>query len=108
MFAAGVPLSTPAEVSVTPLGSAPVSLKVGAGTPVAVTANDPAVPTLNVVLLALVIVGAWFKLKVATTVVVLPPLKLATHVPVPLQALQLVNVDPEIAEAVNVVLPLAL
>ena len=53
-----VPLRTPAEVSVTPLGRVPVSLKVGAGTPVAVTVNDPAVPAVNVVLFALVIVGA--------------------------------------------------
>ena len=38
-----------------PLGSAPVSLNVGAGEPVAVTVNVPAVPTVNVVLFALVI-----------------------------------------------------
>ena len=57
---AGVPASTPvAAVKVTPVGSAPVSLKVGAGVPVAVTVNVPAVPTANVVLLGLVIVGAW-------------------------------------------------
>ena len=31
----------------------------GVGVPVVVTVNDPAVPTTNVVLLALVIVGAW-------------------------------------------------
>ena len=60
MFVAGVPLSTPAVLRATPLGSAPVSEKVAAGKPVAVTVNDPAVPTLNVVLLALVMVGAWF------------------------------------------------
>jgi len=52
-----VPLSTPADVKVTPLGSVPVSLKVGAGKPVAVTVNDPAVFATNVVLAALVIVG---------------------------------------------------
>jgi hypothetical protein len=34
-------------------------VKVDAGKPVAVTVNEPAVPTLNVVLLALVMVGAW-------------------------------------------------
>jgi hypothetical protein len=61
--AAGVPLSTPAELNVTPLGNAPVSVKVGTGGPVAVTVNEPAVPTLNVVLFALVIVGAWFTVR---------------------------------------------
>src|SRR5207302_2952102 len=40
VFAAGVPLSTPADERVTPLGSAPVSLKVVAGKPVAVTVNE--------------------------------------------------------------------
>jgi hypothetical protein len=59
VLAAGVPLSTPAEVKVTPAGSVPVSLKVGAGIPVAVAVNDPAAPTLNVVVAALVMVGAW-------------------------------------------------
>jgi len=45
-------------LNVTPAGSEPVSLSVGAGVPVAVTVNVPAVPTVNVVLLALVIDGA--------------------------------------------------
>jgi len=54
-----VPLSTPAALKVTPLGRAPVSVNVGVGKPVAVTVNDPAVPTTKVVLLALVMVGAW-------------------------------------------------
>ena len=62
VFAAGVPLRTPAALRVTPLGSAPVSLKVGAGKPVAVTVNEAPVPTVKVLLLALVIVGAWFTL----------------------------------------------
>jgi hypothetical protein len=56
--AAGVPLKTPAELKVTPEGNAPVSLNVGAGKPPAVTVNVPADPTVNVVLFALVIVGA--------------------------------------------------
>ncbi len=43
----------------TPLGSAPLSLKNGVGEPVVVTVNAPAVPTVNVVLPALVMVGAW-------------------------------------------------
>jgi hypothetical protein len=63
--AAGVPLSVPvAAVNVTPLGSAPVSLNVGAGSPTAVTVNVPAVPTVKVVLLALVIAGAWSTVSV--------------------------------------------
>jgi hypothetical protein len=45
-------------VNVTPVGSAPVSLRVGAGVPVAVTVNVPAVPTANAALFALVMVGA--------------------------------------------------
>jgi hypothetical protein len=57
--AAGVPLSTPAAVKVTPVGSAPVRLNVGAGKPVAVTVKEPAEPTVKVVLFALVMAGAW-------------------------------------------------
>jgi hypothetical protein len=53
VFAAGVPLSTPAE-NVTPAGSAPVSLKAGAGKPDVVTVNEPELPTVNVVAAALV------------------------------------------------------
>jgi hypothetical protein len=57
----GIPLSTPVVVlNVTPLGKAPVALNVGAGNPVAVTVNEPEAPTMNVVLFALVIDGAWF------------------------------------------------
>ena len=40
------------------LGRDPVSLNVGAGKPVATAWNDPLVPTVNVVLLLLVIAGA--------------------------------------------------
>jgi hypothetical protein len=40
-----------------PLGRAPLSEKVGTGEPVAVTVNDPAVPTVKVALLALVMTG---------------------------------------------------
>ena len=58
---AGVPLSVavpfPLFVKVTPLGSAPDSVRDGVGDPVVVTVKLPAVPTVNVVLLALVIVG---------------------------------------------------
>jgi len=63
--AAGVPLSTPVPaLNVTPLGNVPDSLNVGVGVPVAVTVNVPAVPTVNVVLLALVITGAVFTVSV--------------------------------------------
>ena len=59
MFAAGVPLSTPVfAFKVTPPGSAPLSVKVDAGKPLAVTVNVPAVATLKTVLFALVIAGA--------------------------------------------------
>ena len=54
-----VPLSTPAEVKVTPVGRAPVSVKVGAGNPVAVTVNELAVPAVKILLAALVMAGAW-------------------------------------------------
>ena len=61
--AAGVPLNT-LPVSETPAGNVPVFVIVGAGKPVATTVNDPAVPLVNVVLLALVIAGASFTLSV--------------------------------------------
>src|SRR5512143_2940669 len=53
-----MPLSKPAESSVTPLGSEPVKLNVGNGVPVAVTLNEPALPTVNAVLFALEMLGA--------------------------------------------------
>jgi hypothetical protein len=57
--AAGVPLNTYVDaLNETPVGSAPVSVILGVGIPVAVTGNDPATPTVNVVLLALVNAGA--------------------------------------------------
>ena len=59
---AGIPLRVPVPLwlstKVTPLGSVPVSVRVGVGVPVVVTENVPAAPTVNVVLLALVITGA--------------------------------------------------
>jgi hypothetical protein len=45
-------------LNVTPLGSAPVSASVDVGDPVVVTVKLPAVPTVNVVVFALVIEGA--------------------------------------------------
>jgi hypothetical protein len=51
-------------LNVTPAGNVPVSLNVGLGVPVAVTVNVPAVPTVKVVLFALVITGAVFTVSV--------------------------------------------
>jgi hypothetical protein len=66
--AAGVPLSVavpfPLSTNATPLGSVPVSLSDGVGAPVVVTVKLPAVPTVNVVVFALVIAGAWFTVSV--------------------------------------------
>jgi len=60
--AAGVPLSfavpLPLSTKVTPLGRAPVSVKLGAGKPLVVTVKVPAEPTVNVVEAPLVIAGA--------------------------------------------------
>ena len=58
----------PAALRVTPLGNAPDSLKVGAGEPVAVTVNVPALPTVNVVAAALVNAGAWVTVRVTFAV----------------------------------------
>jgi hypothetical protein len=59
---AAVPLNVavpfPLLTNVTPVGRAPASVREGVGVPVAVTVKLLAVPTVNVVLLALVIVGA--------------------------------------------------
>ena len=67
--AAGVPESTPVVVlSVTPEGSAPVSEKIGAGKPIAVTVKVPAVPVVNVVVFAEVITGAWLIVNVKVCV----------------------------------------
>ena len=57
MPAAGVPDRTPEELNVTPEGRDPASENVGAGNPVAVKVNEPAVLTVNVALFALVIAG---------------------------------------------------
>lgn len=71
--AAGVPLSTPVvEFKVTPEGSAPVSLNVEAGKPVAVTVNVPADPTVKVVPVALVIAGAKPTVRVKFCVAFVP------------------------------------
>jgi hypothetical protein len=51
-------------LSVTPVGSAPVSENDDAGNPLVVTVNDPAAPIVNAALVALVIAGASFTSKV--------------------------------------------
>ncbi len=59
MPGSGVPLRRPAADNVTPAGNVPaVTLTVGAGKPVITTLNEPALPTVKVVLFALVIAGA--------------------------------------------------
>jgi cell division protein FtsL len=65
--------------NVTPLGSVPLSLSDGVGVPVVVAVKLPAVPTVNVVLLALVIAGAWSTVSVKHWVAV-PALLLAVIV----------------------------
>src|SRR5215204_493884 len=60
-----VPPSTRvAGVKVTPVGNVPVCDIVGVGKPVVVTVNVPGVPTVNVVLAALLIAGACWTLSV--------------------------------------------
>jgi hypothetical protein len=57
--AVGTPLNTfVAALNVTPLGSAPISVSIGVGEPIVVTVNDPTTPTVNVVVFAVVMVGA--------------------------------------------------
>jgi hypothetical protein len=56
--AAGVPLSTPPELRLTPVGRAPVPLKVDPGKPEAVTVKVPELPVLKVAWFRLVMEGA--------------------------------------------------
>jgi hypothetical protein len=86
--AAGVPLKAfVAGLNVTPLGSAPLSLTVGAGIPVAVTVKEPARPSVKAVLLALVIAGGWVGENLATKAALkgpnlsLPSLKVVWNAP---------------------------
>jgi hypothetical protein len=85
--AAGVPLNVPVPLPLstkaTPLGSAPVSVKAGVGKPVVVTEKVPAVPTINVVPLALEITGpvfSGFTVRVKAWVVGAPTPLLAVKV----------------------------
>ena len=57
---ANFPLPFPLSVKVTPAGSAPVSVKEGAGKPVVSTPNSSEVPSVNAALLRLVMAGASF------------------------------------------------
>ena len=50
---------SPLSTKVTPEGSVPLSLSAAVGVPVVVTVKLPAVPVVKVVLVALVITGAW-------------------------------------------------
>ena len=80
----GVPLIVPvAALNVSPLGKAPVSVKVGAGVPVAVTVNVPAAPIINAKpeVFALVIAGAG--LGGALFVVHPATKRIAIRVPIP-------------------------
>jgi hypothetical protein len=86
---AGVPLSVavpfPLSLNVTPLGSVPVSVRLGVGDPVVVTVKIPAVPAVNVVLFALVIAGlVWEAGAVNATS---PRITFSPAVPVPKVAL---------------------
>src|SRR5690349_14325219 len=86
-------------MKVTPLGRVPISEKVGAGVPVAVTVNVPGVPIEKVVLFKLLMTGALSSAKrtpllatpetVTTTFPVVAPVGTGTEM---LVALQLVGV----------------
>ena len=70
-------------MNVTPVGNVPVSVRVGAGKPVAVTVKLLGVPTVKVVALALVIAGATdagFTVRVKLCVALLPTPLLAVNV----------------------------
>jgi hypothetical protein len=82
--AAGDPPSVPVPlalvVNVTPLGSAPDSLSEAVGVPVVVTVNVEDTPIANVVLFALVIVGAWSTVNVKACEAGVPTPLLAVNV----------------------------
>ena len=54
----------PLFANVTPFGTVPVAVSEGVGAPVAVTVKLPTVPAVNVVLVAVVIAGAWLTVSV--------------------------------------------
>ncbi len=59
-------------LNVTPPGSAPVSVSVGAGEPLVVTVKLPTAPTVNVALFELVIAAPWFTVSVKLCVAFAP------------------------------------
>ena len=82
-----MPASAPVPaVKVTPIGNVPVTERVGAGVPVAVTVKVLADKTLNVVALALVICGATAAALGVTMTVPDAPLVPVPLVPGPLVA----------------------
>ena len=66
--AAGVPakvaVPSPLSVKVTPLGSAPLSLRAATGKPLLTMIIDSCAPVMTVALLALVMAGAWSTVRV--------------------------------------------
>src|SRR5687768_479638 len=71
--ARGVPASAPVPgVKVMPLGSAPLTDSVGAGTPLAATVKLPGAPTMNVAALALLMPEGWFTTSVNPCVALAP------------------------------------
>lgn len=74
MPGAGVPLSRPEELRVTPLGSGPGVEIAGVGKPVKVTWNEPGSPMVKVVWFALVMVGGRSTVRLAEAVLPAPPL----------------------------------
>src|SRR5258708_11285466 len=69
---ARVPVPLPLLTKLTPEGKAPVTETVEFGKPLVVTVKVPALPVVKVVLLALVIAGAWFTVSVKLCVALLP------------------------------------
>jgi len=75
-WAEAVPLSVavplPLSTNVTPVGSAPVSVRAGFGKPVVVTVKVPGALTEKEVAFALVIAGAWSTVSVKVCIASLP------------------------------------
>src|SRR5215472_4770202 len=96
-----VPVPLPLSTNVTPLGNAPTSVSEGVGVPALVTVNVPGVPTVNVVLLALVITGAVPTVRVKVCVAVVPTPLLAV------KAMEYVPTLPDAGVRVSVPVPFA-
>ena len=96
-----VPVPLPLSTNVTPLGNAPTSVSEGVGVPALVTVNVPRVPTVNVVLLALVITGAVPTVRVKVCVAVVPTPLLAV------KAMEYVPTLPDAGVPVSVSVPFA-